>query len=178
MSRSQRTLLIVLVVALLAVLAVSILHKDDEVSPTTTSAAEPRVVSASELADFAAKNGETYWIGPRRGATYELTASAAGPIYVRYLRDGAGAGDPRPDFVTVATYPGRDGIAELRQTARDDPAAELRRGADGALVLTDPSSPKSAYIAYPDAAVQVELYSPIPVHAQRLALRGEVRQVR
>jgi hypothetical protein len=168
--------LIVLVVALLAVIAVSILHKDDEAS--TTSAAEPRVVSAAQLADFAAESGKTYWIGPRRGATYELTAGAEGPIYVRYLRDGAEAGDPRPDFLTVVTYPGRDGAAELRQTARDDPAAELGRGADGALVLTDPSSPKSAYIAYPDADVQVELYSPIPDHAQRLALRGEVRQVR
>jgi hypothetical protein len=96
---------------------------------------------------------------------------------VRYLRDGARAGDPRPDFVTVATYPGEDGVAKLRRTAAARPGAELSRGSDGALVLNDPSLPDSAYLAYPDTNVQVELYSPIPNHARRLASRGEVRQV-
>jgi hypothetical protein len=175
MSRSQRTLLIVLVIALLAVLAISALHDDDE---APVAAAGPEIVSASQLTDFAAESGDTmYWIGPRRGARYELTASPGDPIYVRYLRGDAQVGDPRPDFVTVATYPGKGAASELRQTARSVPGAELDRTPDGALLLADPSSPKSAYLAYPDTNVQVELYSPFPDHAQRLASRGEVRQV-
>jgi hypothetical protein len=182
MSRSQRTLLIVLVLALLAVLAVSALHDDgDEAPPPVAAVASegPEVVTPSQLADFATANGEAiYWIGPREGAAYELTASSGGPTYVRYLRDGAEAGDPRPDFVTVATYPEPDGAAELRRRAREEPAAELGRTDDGALLLTDPSSPKSAYLVYPDADIQIELFSPIPDHARRLAARGEVRPVR
>jgi hypothetical protein len=183
MSRSQRTLLIVLVLALLAVIAIGALHDDENgtpASPTATNAsAEPRLVTPSQLADFAAASDRTtYWIGPRRGASYELTAAAGEPVYVRYLRDGAQAGDPRPDFVTVVTYPGEDGLAELRQTAASNPGAELTHGADGALVLTDPSAPKSAYLAYPETNVQIEVYSPIPDHAQRLASRGEVLRVR
>lgn len=181
MTRSQRTLLIVLILALLGVLAVSALHDDeDEVPPVAAVASEgPEVVTPSQLADFATASGEAvYWIGPRAGATYELTANPGGPVYVRYLRDGAEAGDPRPDFVTVATYPEPDGAAELRRRAREEPAAELGRTADGALLLTDPSSPKSAYLVYPDAGTQIELFSPIPDHARRLAARGEVRPVR
>lgn len=184
MSRSQRTLLVVLVIALFAVLAVSALHDDEDegAAPPPVAAAVsngPEVVTPSQLAEFAAESGEAvYWIGPRAGATYELTASSGGPTYVRYLRDGAEAGDPRPDFVTVATYPGQAGAAELRQRAREEPAAELGRSADGALLLADPSSPKSAYLVYPDAGAQVELFSPIPDHARRLAAKGEVRPVR
>lgn len=181
MSRSQRTLFVVLVLALIAVIAVSVLHDDEEKSPPPVAPAAsngPEVVTPSRLAAFATESGEAiYWIGPRRGATYELTASAGGPTYVRYLRDGAQAGDPRPDFLTVATYPEPNGAAELRQLARDEPAAELGRAADGALLLTNPSSPKSAYLVYPDTDVQIELFSPIPDHARRLASRGEVRRV-
>jgi glucose/arabinose dehydrogenase len=185
MSRSQRTLLIVLVLALLGVLAVSALHSDDDAptsagptSASSTSTDVPRVVSAAQLSDFAAGLGEpVYWIGPRRGARYELTETSAGRVYVRYLRDGAEAGDKRPDFVTVATYPGEDGVAKLRQTAGDRKGA-LARTADGGLLLTDPSSPDSVYLAYPGTDIQVEVYSPLPSHALRLASRGEVRQVR
>jgi hypothetical protein len=180
MSRSQRTLLIVLVLALLGVLAVSALHNDDDASPTAGSTPPdgPRVVSAAQLSDFAAELGEpVYWIGPRRGARYELTETSAGRVYVRYLRDGAEAGDKRPDFVTVATYPGQNGVAKLRQTAGDRRGA-LDRTAGGGLVLAEPSSPDSVYLAYPGTDVQVEVYSPLPSHALRLASRGEVRQVR
>jgi hypothetical protein len=180
MSRSQRTLLIVLVLALLAVIAISALHDDENgMPPPATASSEPRIVTPFQLADFAAASGRTtYWIGPRRGATYELTAAAGEPVYVRYLRDGAEAGDPRPDFVTVATYPGEDGLAELRQTAAERPGAELSRGPGGALVMNDPSLPDSAYLAYPDSNVQVEVYSQIPDHARRLAAKGEVLPVR
>jgi hypothetical protein len=180
MSRSQRTLLIVLVIALLGVLAISALHDDDEATPpAATASAGPEIVTAAQLADFAATSGKAvYWIGPRSGAAYELTASPGSPIYVRYLRDGAEAGDPRPDFVTVATYPGGDGAAELRQTAAEGPEAKLRRGPGGALVLTDPATPDSAYLAFPGTGGQVELFSPIPGHAWRLAAKGEVLRVR
>lgn len=176
MSRSQRTLLIVLVVALLAVLAISALGGDDETG-TASPGREPEVVTASRLSDFVAESGDNvYWIGLRRGASYELTETSAGRVFVRYLRGGAEAGDERADFVTVATYPAEDGVAELQQAA-GGPGAELDRTADGALLLAEPSAAKSAHLAYPGADVQIEVYSPIPGHAQRLASRGEVRPV-
>jgi len=177
LSKSQRTLLIVLVLALLAVLAVSALHDDDGgTSDGSGQATAPTVVSASQLSDFVAESGDTvYWIGPRRGARYELTETEPGRVYVRYLRDGAQAGDERPDFVTVATYPG-DGVAELRQAASDGQGA-LKPVAGGGIVLTDPAAPDSVHLAHPGEDVQIEVYSPIPDHALRLASRGEVERV-
>ncbi len=175
MSKPQRTLLAVLVIALLAVIAISVFHDDDQAA---SAPGAPEIVSPAELADFAAESGrEIYWIGPRSGARYELTDAPQGRIYVRYLRGGAEAGDERADFVTVATYPAEDAVARLRQAARDQPGAELGRTADGAVLLTEPSSPLNAYVAYPGADLQVEVFSPLPDHARRLAARGEVQRV-
>src|SRR3982751_3537850 len=102
MSGGQRTLLIVLVLALVGVIAIGVLHDDDEdvaSPPSAAGATEPEIVTPAQLADLAAESGEPiYWIGPRGGATYELTAGTDRPVYVRYLRGGAEAGDPRPDF--------------------------------------------------------------------------------
>ena len=44
---------------------------------------------------------------------YELTRSADGSFYVRYLPAGAKPGDPRPEFLTVATYSVPAGLSML-----------------------------------------------------------------
>jgi hypothetical protein len=146
----------------------------DSVSLT---AGEPALVSASQLTEFAADaDGPIYWLGERLGSRYELTETAKGRIYVRYLRGDAKAGDPHSSFITVATYPSEDGVAKLRQAADAQDGAELGRAGDGAVLLADPSA-TSAYLAYPGGDVQVELYSPEPGQARRLAVAGAVREV-
>lgn len=147
---------------------------DDSV---TVPAGEPEVVTASQLSDFAADAaGPVYWLGERLGSRYELTETAKGRVYVRYLRGDAKAGDPRSSFITVATYPSADGVAKLRKAAAAKGGAELGRAGDGAVLLADPAA-TSAYLAYPGGDVQVELYSPVPGQARRLALAGAVREV-
>ncbi len=147
---------------------------DDGVS---LSPGEPQLVSPAQLSEFAgAAEIPVYWLGERVGARYELTETAAGRIYVRYLRGDAVAGDPRSSFVTVATYPSEDGAAKLRRAARSGDGARLSRAADGATLLAAPASP-SAYLAYPGGDVQVELYSSVPGQALRLASAGAVREV-
>ena len=147
---------------------------DEGVSLT---AGEPQTVSAAQLSDFAGDaDAPVYWLGERLGSKYELTETDSGRIYVRYLRGDAKAGDPRASFVTVATYPSEDGVAKLRDAARAQEGAELGRAGDGAVLLADPSA-TSAYLAYPGGDVQVELYSPEPGQARRLAAAGAVREV-
>jgi hypothetical protein len=177
MSRSQRTLLIVLVIALLGVLAVSTLHEDGEDLARTRG---PEVLTPSALAGVAAEsNRPVYWIGPRSGAKYELTETSQGRVYVRYLRDGTEPGNERADFVTVATYPAVNAVNELLRAARN-PGAKLKRSGGGAFVLIEQSSPKSVHLAFPgvEPSVQVEVYSPFPDHALRLASRDEVQRIR
>ncbi|HEX4669346.1 MAG TPA: hypothetical protein VH275_05170 [Solirubrobacterales bacterium] len=144
---------------------------------TSLSAGEPELVSPSQLSEFAGEaNTPVYWLGERVGAKYELTETDAGRIYVRYLRGNAEADDPRSSFVTVGTYPSEDGIAKLRQAARAQEGAKLGRAADGSTLLGDPSS-TSAYLVYPGGDTQVEVYSPVPGQALRLASAGAVREV-
>lgn len=174
MSRRNPIPLLVATVALLLGGLVGCGSSDNSISLT---AGEPEVVSASQLSDFAGDGGgPVYWLGERLGSRYELTETAKGRIYVRYLRGDAEAGDPRSSFITVATYPSEDGVAKLRQAAEAGGGAELGRSGDGAVLLADPAA-TSAYLAYPDGDAQVELYSPVPGQARRLAVAGAVREV-
>ena len=47
---------------------------------------------------------DVYWAGPDATATYELTQVGRN-LFIRYLPPGVDVGDPRPDFLTVGTYP-------------------------------------------------------------------------
>jgi hypothetical protein len=167
-------LLVVLSIALIAVVVVWLAH-DDSSSP---KAGEPEAASPSQLSEFAAGHGGSiYWLGPRRNASYELTDTKSGRVYIRYLTGGAEAGDERADFITVATYPGQNGIATLRKAADEQKGAKLAKTDDGAVLLIDPTSPDNAHLAYPGPDLQVEVYSPVPGEALRLAARGDVEPV-
>lgn len=167
-------LVAVLSIALVAVVVVWLVGDDD----SSSSANEVEIVSATQFTEVTAdRSAPVYWLGERPGAKYELTESPSGRIYVRYLTGDAEAGDERADFLTVATYPGKDGIAQLQRAAREQEGAELGRTDDGAVLLIDPTSPNNAHLAYPDPNLQIEVYSPVPGQALRLASRGAVQPV-
>lgn len=167
-------LLVVLSIALVAVVVVWLVSDDD----SSSTEAEPEIVAAAQVPEFVAeKDKPVYWLGERPGAKYELTESPSGRVFIRYLTGDAEAGDERADFLTVATYPSDDGIAELRRAAREQEGAELGRTDDGAVLLIDPASPNNAHLAYPGPNLQIEVYSPVPGQALRLASRGAVQPV-
>jgi hypothetical protein len=148
---------------------------DDSVSLTP---GEPQILSAPQLSDFAGEQSQpVYWLGERHGTELEVTETPQGRIYVRYLAGGAEAGDPRAKFITVGTYPTKDGVAALRAALASRSGAKLVRTDRGALLLVDPASPQSAHLAYPGDGVQVEVFSPVPGAALRLASAGDVQPV-
>ncbi|MGC1853046.1 MAG: hypothetical protein WA687_11465 [Solirubrobacterales bacterium] len=170
-NRWLTTLLVVLSVALIAAVVIWLVGDDD-----SSPAAESEIVTATQLP--ATKQGKTvYWLGERPSTSYELTESPSGRVYIRYLTGGAEAGDERTVFLTVATYPEEDAIAALRRAAREQDGARLGRTDDGAVLLVDPSSPNNAHLAYPGTNLQVEVYSPVPGQALRLASDGAVQPV-
>lgn len=174
-NRWLTTLLVVLSVALIAAVAVWVLRDDDASTP---AAGEPTAMSPAELSEFAEEqDAPVYWLGERTNASYELTDSQSGRIYIRYLTGDADAGDERAKFITVATYPSEDGVAALRKVAREGGAAKLGKTDNGAVLLIDPASPNNAHLAYRGANLQIEVYSPVPGEALRLAARGEVEPV-
>lgn len=133
--------------------------------------------SEAELREFAASVAHpVYWVGPRAGQTYELTRTSDGRVYIRYLPEGVKAGDPRPQFLTVGTYPRASAYAELKRAASAPGATsrELPRG--GLAVVSQGSS--SVYFGYPDAGYQVEVYAPSASSARNLVFGGQVVPIR
>ncbi len=163
---------VVLVVIAVAVVAWLLLKEDD-------SADEGQAASASvaDLQEEAASSDQPiFWAGERAGFSYELTKTPQG-TFVRYLPQGVDAGDPRPNFLTVATYDLPNGYARVQAASRR-PGARRRNIANGGVVLVNSRRPSSVYVAYPRGRYQIEVYDPSPGRALDLAASGEIQQVR
>jgi hypothetical protein len=133
----------------------------------------PVAASREELRALAASLGHpVYWAGPRTKVTYELTQTADGRTYVRYLPEGAPVGSKRP-FLTVATYPMENAFAVTRRGASGENAVAVKVPKGGIAVYTKPFA-TNVYLAYPAAAVQVEVYDPSPTVPARLAADGRI----
>lgn len=168
-----------LIVAVVAFLLLS--GGDDEDSgtaPPVASAAVPAaIVPADDLRDLSTELGHpVYWLGQRPGAEFELTREGNGDVYIRYLSGGAEAGDPRPRFVTVGTYPLEDAVAAVKRAAAGAETKPLPI-AHGGYAFVNPDSPDSVYFAYPGADFQVEVFSPKPGEALELVTSGRVLPV-
>jgi hypothetical protein len=152
-----------------------VMNRGDDNAPATSGATAK---SESELRSFASSvSHPVYWAGPKDGYTYEVTRTADGRVYVRYLPEGTAVGDPRARFLTVGTYPRTGAWPELKRAARADGAVSLKLERGGLAVFSD-ARPTSVYFGYPDAKYQVEVFDPSASEARRLALSGQVVPVR
>ena len=149
-----------------------------QIAPVGTSGeATPRAASRAELSALARTlDTPLFWAGPRGAARYEVTQTAAGGTFVRYLPADAPLGDPRADFMTVATYPQEDGFAQVQAAGRR-PGAVTVDLPGGGLAVVDGARPTSVYFSAPGAPYQVEVYSPRPGEARRLVESGAVRAI-
>jgi hypothetical protein len=161
------------------IVALGVMALDSGEGDLALTPGEPEIASTGQLSDIAASSNTKpiYWLGERDGSEYEVTRTRGGRFYLRYLADSAQAGDERPDFITVGTYPSKDGVGDLREAEETIDGAELGRTDDGAILLIDPSSATSAHLAYPGGDSQIEIYSPVPGQALRIAKRGDVQPI-
>lgn len=175
-SRWIVAVLVALIVFLVAALLLSLVHDGGD-STDAEGDAGPRIVTAAQLSEFAAEtHTPVYWLGERPGSRLELTETSPGSTYIRYLGGDAEAGDPRAKFVTIATYPEKDGVKSIEEAAIEGGSIEKAR--NGATLLLDPAVPKSVYLAFPGEPAQIEIYSPLAGVAKRLASGKLPQQVR
>jgi len=116
-----------------------------------------------------------YWAGPKHG-TYELTRTADGRTYIRYLPSADKVGDRTPNYLTVGTYPTKQAFSALRRAAARDGAVSANVDHGGLLVFNN-SAPKSVYFSYPKSGYQVEVYDPSPLQARGLVLSGSIKPI-
>ena len=107
----------------------------------------------------------------------KLSTTSNGSVFIRYLPAGAKVGDPRADFLTVATYPFPGAFAAVTRTAAAGGGADTIKLAHGGIGAVDGSYPKSIHIAYPGASYQIEVYDPSPSTDRKLVASGAISSV-
>jgi hypothetical protein len=183
----RRGRLLLLVLALVAAISAIVAgaawivarEGDEELRVSTTEVADGTTLAADgrELARQAASVGHAvYWVGPVSGNRYEVTKTTDGRAYVRYLTPGVRAGDPRPGFLTVGTYPIDDAFAVTRATSQREDSRAVRAPAS-AVAFYSTSRPQSVYLAFESSELQIEVFHPTPREARRLVESGRVRPV-
>ena len=96
-----------------------------------------------------------------------------GRTYVRYLTEGAEAGEPQPDYLTIGTYAFAEPIPALEELA-DKPGGVQRRAPGGGVVYFNRDGGSSVYLAYPDQEIQIEVFDPDQARAKELATSGAI----
>jgi hypothetical protein len=144
--------------------------------PRTTAGS--KAASVEQLKAVAVTLGHpVYWAGAQSGATYEVTRTRDGSVYIRYLPPGVQVGDRRPDYLTIGTYPQKGALRILRTTAAKNGVPTLKVEGGG-LAFVDKERPTSVYVVFPNADLQVEVYDPHPGRARHLVTSGQVAPVR
>lgn len=160
-------------VGLAAILLIAWLVSDDDDS-SSGGPGEATIVSAEELEDEVADDAQpVYWAGEEDGTELELSRPEAGRTYVRYLTEGAEAGDRRADFLTVGTYVEEDAVEKLRSQAKEADGV-LGTAPGQAVVYFNRNQPASVYLAYPGVDVQIEVFDPNFTRALQLVNSGQI----
>jgi hypothetical protein len=134
----------------------------------------PVTLSARGLRSLTKKlHQRTYWAGREARHRYELTRTAIGYAYVRYLPAGVKAGS-RKRYLTIATYPFPRAFRALKRFARGKHLSIP----GGGIALVRRGDPHSILLAWRGVGFQVEVYSPSAAQALGIAKSGRVTPVR
>jgi hypothetical protein len=148
------------------------------VGAAPSTLARSQAASRQQLKGLAVTLGHPiYWAGAQGEFTYELTRTRSGSVYIRYLPTGVSVGERRPDFLTIGTYPQKHALEILKRTAARNQVPTIGVADDG-LALVDKKHPTSVYVAFPNVALQIEVYDPHPGRAEHLVSSGQITPVR
>jgi len=132
---------------------------------TTTATANGTTPAAMKALERKV-NHIIYWAGPVSGDTYELSRTAGGSVYLRYLPAGVPVGSSKP-YTTIGSYPVANAYAATKALSERVGSIVINVGGGG-VAFYNLSRPTNVYLAYPGENVQVEVYDPSPSHAHEL----------
>jgi hypothetical protein len=161
----------------LAGLVAWLIFRSDGNQSKAPSRASAGSASVAELQALPKKVGhDLYWAGKRPGFTYELTKTNQGNVFLRYLPHGAELNDPRPNFLTVGTYP-RHGAHAILEKFSKQPHSVSRNLSGGGLAVYSEDRPNSVYVAYSNSDLQIEVYDPSASRALSLVTSGQIQPI-
>ena len=136
----------------------------------------PVAATAAALRALSTSSRPIYWVGPRRGQTYELTRTSSGRVYVRYLPPGAKIGNRSAAYTIVGTYPTQDALKVLKDLTNQKGEQSVPAPGGGVAVYST-TAPTNVYVAFPGSDVQIEVFDPSAKKARRLVTTGRVTPV-
>jgi hypothetical protein len=149
------------------------------VAPVPGSAAATGGVTATspaKLRQLATSLGQPiYWASTEAGTTLEVRQTRQGYIYVRYLPKGVAVGDPGA-YRSIATYPLANAFAVTK--ALGQKAGNTTVNLPGGGVGVYAKGHMNAYVAFPNADFQVEVFDPTPGAARSLVTAGKIAPLR
>ena len=116
-----------------------------------------------------------YWVGKKKGYTYELTRGTQGEVTIRYLPPGTNVGTTAA-YLTVATYPFHGAFAAIQDVAKQHNAETIDLANGGRAVVTT-SNPRDIHLAYPGSEYQIEVFDPSPARARQIVSSGQLTSV-
>jgi hypothetical protein len=143
----------------------------EETVPKTAAVA----ATSAKLAKVESRLGRPlYWAGAQAGATYELTQTPDGRVYVRYLPPGVKVGADQP-YLTVGTYPVTDAYKTTRQAAKRKGSVEIKIA--GGIAFYNKTRPTSVYVAFPGVDEQIEVFDPSANLVHKTVAASEIRSI-
>ena len=133
-------------------------------------------MSLDELTALAGSSAApVFWAGPKSGSTYELTKTADGRVFIRYLPRGVAVGSDS-GYLTIGTYPVARAFSVTRSLAHRSGSVQVSMPGVG-VAFYEAKSPTNVYFAYPGSGYQVEVYDPSAAQAQSLVTSGQIAPV-
>ena len=176
-------LLMILAALISSGLTYSITSKSSTASPAAATSTFTEVIAGKvaltepELIAAVKQLGvDVYWAGPVKDAKYTLAVPADGQAYVRYLPNGQGIEDTKPNYVVIATYTTTDAFTAT-QAAGNTTNGVTFVNTEGAAVYYNKDTPTNVYVAYPNLNYQIEVFHPIATTALEIASKAGALRV-
>jgi hypothetical protein len=132
-------------------------------------------VSPAQLQAVAASLGHPiYWVGPKKGYTYQLARMSNGQVQIRYVP--AGQTGASGSYLTIGTYPFPKALATLRRLAAGANTDAIHLSGGG-LAVIDKQTPQSIHLAYPNSEYQIEVYDSSAAEAKHLVSADALKSI-
>jgi len=182
---SPKIILLMLLSALISSGVTYAVTNNSSSAPTASSTTLTEVISgkvalteAELIAAVKELGADVYWAGPVKGAKYTLAVPVDGQAYVRYLPEGQGIDDTKPNYVVIATYTTTDAFTATQAAGNTSNGVSFI-SASGAAIYYSKDTPTNVYVAYPNLNFQVEIFNPIAATALEIAsTNGALRLVK
>jgi hypothetical protein len=182
---SPKIILLMLLSALISSGVTYAVTNNSSSAPTASSTTLTEVISgkvalteAELIAAVRELGADVYWAGPVKGAKYTLAVPVDGQAYVRYLPEGQGIDDTKPNYVVIATYTTTDAFTATQAAGNTSNGVSFI-SASGAAIYYSKDTPTNVYVAYPNLNFQVEIFNPIAATALEIAsTNGALRLVK